>query len=80
MPTEGRRMDPSVSTGPVMLQEGEVTIDVTVALGDDSIQKVIDEKGSWMDDQVVSMPAKVEVQIGFKVKEVTDSNLCRAVN
>lgn len=40
-------------------------------------RRVIDEKGSWMDDQVViSMPAKVEVQIGFKVKEVTDSILC----
>lgn len=28
-------------------------------------RRVVDEKGSWMDDQVVSMPAKVEVQIGF---------------
>lgn len=39
MPTEGRRTGPSVSTGPVKLQEGEVIVDVTVALGDDSMQK-----------------------------------------
>lgn len=39
MPAKGRRMGHSVSTGPVMLQEGEVIVEVTVALGEDSIQK-----------------------------------------